>query len=95
MDVEGSEGKAILGGIELITKYNVPFILLEFSPDCLKLHGTDPKEFLTLFEQNGYKFLNSSFFGKNYLSVDHIISKYTNITDLYIVHSSIIKEQKN
>lgn len=95
IDVEGSEGKAILSGIELITKYNVPFIFLEFSPVALKLHGTDPKEFLILFEQNGYKFLKDSFFNNNYLSVDHIISVYKSIINVFIVHSSIINEQKN
>ena len=41
IDVEGSEGKAIEGGIKLITKYHVPFIFLEFNPEALKLHQTD------------------------------------------------------
>ena len=30
MDIEGSEGKAFESGIELITKYHVPFILMEY-----------------------------------------------------------------
>ena len=36
IDIEGSEAKAIEGGIELITKYHIPFIFLEFSPSMLK-----------------------------------------------------------
>ena len=55
IDVEGSEGKAFEGGIEVITKYHVPFILLEYTPKALKLHDTDPLLFLQIFENNGYK----------------------------------------
>ena len=36
IDVEGSEGKVIEGGMDLITKYHVPFIFLEFTPNSLK-----------------------------------------------------------
>ena len=43
IDVEGSEGKAFEGGIELITHYHVPFIFMEFTPSLLKLHRTDSK----------------------------------------------------
>ena len=60
IDVEGSEGKVFEGGIELITKYHVPFIYIEFTPEALKLHGTDPIKFLQIFVDNGYK--SSSFF---------------------------------
>ena len=35
MDVEGSEGIIIESGIELITKYHVPFIFIEFTPSFL------------------------------------------------------------
>ena len=42
IDIEGSEGKAINSGIELITKYHIPFIFTEFTPDYLKMQGTEP-----------------------------------------------------
>ena len=90
IDVEGSEGKAIEGGIELITKYHVPFIFLEFTPKSLKLHGTDPKEFLLLFENNGYKFCLNNFFDKNHLSADDIIKKNYGLINLYIVYLQIL-----
>ena len=89
MDVEGSEGKAIEGGIELITKYHVPFIFTEFARSFLKLHGTDPKQFLQLFEDNGYKLSFTNFF-ENYLSPDDILrNKISN--NLYIVYSKILE----
>ena len=56
IDVEGSEGKVFEGGIELITKYHIPFIFIEFTPKSLELHGTNPREFLQLLKDNGYNF---------------------------------------
>ena len=93
IDVEGSEGKAIESGIELISKYHVPFIFLEFSPDALKLHDTEPKEFLKMFEKNGYKMSSNDFLSKSYFSIDDIITKKKlGIINLYISHSKIIEE---
>lgn len=51
VDIEGGEGKALESGIELINKYHVPFIALEFSPLYLLEHGTDPKELLHLLRK--------------------------------------------
>ena len=54
IDIEGYEYKALIGGKELITKYHVPFIVLEFSPSFLKEVGSDPREFAQFFVNNGY-----------------------------------------
>ena len=94
IDIEGSEGKAIEGGIELITKYNVPFIFLEFSPGALKFHGTDPEQFLQLFANNEYKFGISNFFDKKYYTVKEILKISKKHINLYIVHSKVL-EWKN
>ena len=94
IDVEGSEEKALLSGVELITKYKVPFIFLEFTPSALENHGTNSTEFLTLFEKNGYKFSNNYFLDSQYLSIDDIIKGYTIAVNLYIVHSSILNSNK-
>ena len=95
IDVEGSEEKAIKSGIELISKYHVPFIFLEFSPDPLRKHGSDPIEFLKMLELNGYKFSQNNFLDTNYLTIDKIISKKKDLINLYIIHSEIIKKNKN
>ena len=89
IDVEGSEGKAFEGGIELITKYHVPFILIEFTPKSLQLHGTDPKKFLRIFVDNGYKLGLNGFFS-NYISIDNIMRRNFSIINIYIVHSKIL-----
>lgn len=44
MDIEGPEGKALESGIEFITKYHVPFIFIEFTPNLLIENGTNPKK---------------------------------------------------
>ena len=93
IDVEGSEGKAFEGGIELITKYHVPFIFIEFTPESLRLHGTDPKKFLQLFVDNGYKLGLFNFFA-NFTSIDDIMKKNFNnynLINIYIVHSKILE----
>ena len=90
IDVEGSEEKALTGGIELIIKYNVPFILLEYAPLALKVHGTDCRAFLKLFEANGYKFSKSNFFDSYHPSADDIFKIKNEIVNLYIVHSSML-----
>ena len=68
MDVEGSEGNVIEGGKELISKYHVPFILLEYNTRNLENHGTNVVDFLQFFVSNGYKITLSNFLGKYYIS---------------------------
>ena len=84
LDIEGSEGKAIQGGIDLIIKYHIPFILMEFQPKLLKKQGTDPKAFLEIFENNGYKISEKNFFSQNYASINDLIKR--RITNIYIVY---------
>ena len=90
IDIEGSEGKAINSGIELITKYHIPFIFLEFVPDYLKMQGTDPKEFLEIFEKNGYKISLDNFLSQKYLPIEQILQ--LSDINLYIVYSEFIEK---
>lgn len=84
IDVEGSEGIAFESGIDLIKKYHVPFIHLEFSPLLLRNKNTDPKLFLEMFEKNGYKFSKVDFLSKNYTSIDELLkARQINIFVIY------------
>lgn len=86
IDIEGGEGKAIEGGLDLITKYHIPFIVLEFTPIYLKDHKTDPIKFLELFENNGYKISSNGFFSNSYLSINETM-KIANIqVNLYFIY---------
>ena len=89
IDVEGSEGKVIKSGIELITKYHIPFIYIEFTTDYLKMQGTEPRELLEIFKKNGYSISTVDFTSKKYITIDEIV----NVTskDLYLVYSKFLE----
>ena len=89
LDIEGAEGIAIEGGKELITKYHVPFIMLEFEVKMLETHGTNALKFLQFFEKNGYKISGIDFFDKQYLSPLEIIKCGKKYTDLFIIYDKI------
>ena len=74
LDIEGAEGKVIEDAIELINKYHIPFIFAEFNPRYLKRQGTDPKKFIELFTQNGYKISKRGFLNVSYINPEEIIS---------------------
>ena len=86
IDIEGMEGKAIKGGIEFINKYHIPYILLEFTPRALIEHGTDPKKFLQIFVDNGYKIKTDGFFSENNISNENLVSEVKELLNIYIVY---------
>ena len=92
IDVEGHELEVLEGGKELITKYHVPFICLEFSPSYLKEVGSDPRQLVQLFVDNGYKITSDGFLSKNYLTVDELLRKAGFQINCYFIHDSIINK---
>ena len=89
MDIEGSEGKAFESGIELITKYHVPFIIVEFTPKYLLLYDTDPQKFLKMFLNNGYKINILNFFEKKNYDMEYLLK--LNNSNLYIVYTPFLE----
>ena len=89
IDVEGDEGKVIKGGQELISKYHIPFISMEFCVSFLQSHQTNVLEFLKLFENNGYKFSLVDFFSKKYVSSEELIKNINN-NNLYVVYEKFL-----
>ena len=89
IDVEGSEGKVVKSGNDLITKYHIPFIYIEFTTDYLKMQGTEPRELLEIFKNNGYSISTVDFTSKKYITIDKIV----NVTskDLYLVYSKFLE----
>ena len=92
IDVEGHELEVLEGGKELIAKYHVPFICLEFSPSYLKEVGSDPRQLAQLFVDNGYKITSDGFLSKNYLTVDELLRKAGFQINCYFIHDSIINK---
>lgn len=89
IDVEGSEEKAFESGIELITKYHVPFIFTEFTPGLLVKYGSNPKTFLEMFINNGYKINILNFFEKKIYDIKDLLKHCPR--NLYIVYTPFLK----
>ena len=94
IDVEGAEGNVIMGGKNLINKYHIPFIFMEYTKKYLEAHGTNVLEFLEFFEKNGYKITMENFLSKKYISSLELINKDA-IINLFITHEKIIEEIEN
>lgn len=91
MDVEGHEVNVLKGGgNELITKYHVPFVVLEFAQDTFREVGSDYTELAHLFVDNGYKITRKGFFSKEYITYDDLITKVHG--DVYFIHQSILEK---
>ena len=90
MDVEGDEANVIEGGQELISKYHVPFIMMEFEEKMLNIHKTKGLEFLQFFEKNGYKISKEDFLSKQYISSEEIMQKKDKY-NLFIVYEKILE----
>ena len=92
IDIEGGERNAIEGGIEIINKYHVPFIIIEFSPTFLKEHGTNPKKFIELFVENGYKISFEGFLNNNInISIEKFMKKIGFQKNCYFIYKNILK----
>ena len=91
IDIEGGEGNAIEGGIEMITKYHVPFVIIEFSPLFLKEHGTDPKKLIELFIENGYIISFEGFLNNNYISIEELMKKIGFQKNCYFIYKNVLK----
>ena len=90
IDVEGAEAQVFEGGTELITKYHVPFIFLEFSPSLLEEHGSNPKKFVQFFVDNGYNISLESFLSKNYISVEELMHKVGYQVNCYFIYNHMV-----
>ena len=91
IDIEGAEEAAIISGIELISKYHVPFILMEYYPNHLRMHDVNNTKFLQIFENNGYKISKSSFLDKNFVSIKDL-ANVKNFINLYIIYTKILMQ---
>ena len=73
LDVEGHELKVLEGGKELITKFHIPFVIVEFSPRLLKELGSEPYKLVKLFVDNGYNISIEGFFSKKYITMQQLL----------------------
>ena len=58
--------------IDFVTKLHIPFTFTEFSIKMITEHGNNPKEFIKIFTDNGYKVNRKGFFKKKFISPDKV-----------------------
>ena len=85
-DLEYEGEMAIESGKELITKYHIPFVFIEFNMLMFALHETRPQDFLRFFTQNGYKISLNGFLTKQFISVEDIMKTNFLTINLYLVY---------
>ena len=74
LDIEGSEALVMQEASELITKYHIPYIYSEFNMAMITEHGNNPREYIKLFTNNGYKMSREGFLSKNFISPEKLFS---------------------
>ena len=89
IDIEGAEGRVMKDGIELISKYHVPFIETEYSASSLNKSGISPRDFIEMFLNNGYKMSKNDFFPNKTDTIENILKE--KLINLYFVYKDYAK----
>ena len=81
------EGEMSLESIkDLIIKYHVPFIFLEFNLLIFRVHEARPQDFLKIFSQNGYKISLNGFLSQEFINIEDIMEINLPKINLYIIY---------
>jgi FkbM family methyltransferase len=85
LDLEYEGEMAILSGKELIFKYHIPYVFMEFNMLMFALHETRPQDFLRFFTENGYRISLKGFLTDEFISVEDIMRIKFITINLYLV----------
>ena len=85
-DLEFEGEKFIESDRELISKYHIPFVFIEFNVLMFKLHEKKPQDFLQIFIQNGYKISLHGFLSNKYISITDLLKLNFDKIYLYIIY---------
>ena len=72
LDIEGSEALVMKEAIEFITKLHIPYIYSEFSFNMIREHGNNPRNYIKLFTNNGYKVSTKGFLSKHFIPPEKV-----------------------
>ena len=86
LDLEYEGEMALESGKELITKYHIPFVFIEFNMLMFALHETRPQDFLRFFIENNYKISLNGFLSNQFISVEDIMRTNFISINLYLVY---------
>ena len=85
MRLEGE--MALESGKELVSKYHIPFILIEFNLDIFKVHERNAEHFLLFFINNGYKISLNGFLSNEFINIFDLLSIHFENINLYIIYT--------
>ena len=85
-DLEYEGEKAIESGKELITKYHIPYVFIEFNMLMFALHETRPQDFLRFFTENGYKISLNGFLSGQFITIEDLMKTDFVTINLYLVY---------
>ena len=85
LDLEYEGEMAIMSGKELIHKYHIPYVFMEFNKLMFALHETRPQDFLRFFTENGYRISLKGFLSNEFISVEDIMRIKFITINLYLV----------
>ena len=85
IDLESEGEMAIDSGKELIDKYHIPYIFIEFNMLMFALHETRPQDFLKFFVDTGYKISLNGFLSNEYISIEDLMKTNFITINLYLV----------
>ena len=85
LDLEYEGEMAIMSGKELIHKYHIPYVFMEFNMLMFALHETRPQDFLRFFTENGYRISLKGFLSNEFISVEDIMRIKFITINLYLV----------
>jgi FkbM family methyltransferase len=85
LDLEYEGEMAIMSGKELINKYHIPYVFMEFNMLMFALHETRPQDFLRFFTENGYRISLKGFLSNEFISVEDIMRIKFITINLYLV----------
>ena len=86
LDLEYEGEKAIESGKELITKYHIPYVFIEFNMLMFALHETRPQDFLRFFTENGYKISLNGFLSGQFITIEDLMKTDFVTINLYLVY---------
>ena len=84
MKLEGE--MALESGKELVSKYHIPFIFIEFNLNIFKVHKRNAEHFLFFFIDNGYKISLNGFLNNEFINIIDLLNINFENINLYIVY---------
>lgn len=85
-DFDFVEEKSIEIIRDLVVKYHIPFIFIEFD-FLFKLNEKKPMDFLYIFINNGYKITLNGFLSNEYVTIEHLLKRDFEKLSLYLIYT--------